>query len=333
MKGPVIAARFDMDAVDVTETTDTNHRPVAEGFASVNEGMMHACGHDTHTAIGLGVARVLMEMKDSLSGTVKLIFQPGEEGVRGAKSIADSGILDDVDYILGGHIGVIEHALGKTACKMGGFFATTKLDAVFTGVPSHAAGSPEKGKNALLAAASAALSISAIPRHSGGSSRVNVGTLHAGSGRNVIPSEAVLRLETRGETSEINDYIRERTLSILEGAAQMYDVSLETRFMGSAESAFSSDDYGEYAQQTAQNLPGIDGILEDVSMGGGGSEDFTYMMRRVQDHGGKAIFMLYGTNMVSSHHNGSFDIDERTLPIAVEQVSAIILKTSSDFSS
>ena len=95
--GSVIGFRFDMDAVDVEESTAQEHLPAREGFASLHKGSMHACGHDAHTVTGLALARLLAENRDSWRGTVKLVFQPAEEGVRGARSIAESGYLDDVD--------------------------------------------------------------------------------------------------------------------------------------------------------------------------------------------------------------------------------------------
>ena len=85
--GPTVAFRFDMDANDVIEAEVDGHRPYREGFASVNKGAMHACGHDGHTTLGLSLAEVLVGLKDALTGTVKIIFQPAEEGVRGAKAM------------------------------------------------------------------------------------------------------------------------------------------------------------------------------------------------------------------------------------------------------
>ena len=103
-EGPTVAMRFDIDALGVVESEEPDHRPFALGFASVNRGAMHACGHDGHATVGMGVAEVLMAIKDHLHGTVKLIFQPAEEGVRGAKSIVAKGHLDGVDYFLGSHM-------------------------------------------------------------------------------------------------------------------------------------------------------------------------------------------------------------------------------------
>ena len=129
--GPVTAFRFDMDAVDLMESTDKDHFPFREGFASVNENAMHACGHDGHTAIGLGLAEVLINNRDKFSGKIKLIFQPAEEGVRGAKSMAKSGIIDDVDLIFGLHLGLKADSGGELFPGSSGFLATSKFDAFF----------------------------------------------------------------------------------------------------------------------------------------------------------------------------------------------------------
>ena len=208
-EGPTVAMRFDIDALGVFEASDEEHRPYREGFSSVNNGFMHACGHDGHTSIGLGVAKILMEIKDSLHGTVKLIFQPAEEGVRGAKSIVEKGHLDDVDFGIGNHISNRSAKAGDAELIPGIYssLATTKLDVVYKGKASHAGAAPHLGNNALLAAASAVMNLNAIPRHGEGASRINIGTLHAGSGRNVIADEAKMELEIRGATTEINAYM------------------------------------------------------------------------------------------------------------------------------
>ena len=186
--GPVVALRFDMDSNDVDETDAPDHLPNREGFASLHAGAMHACGHDGHTTVGLAVANLLSERRDDLAGTLKLIFQPAEEGVRGAKAMTDRGVVDDVVYMLGAHFRFKIKETGSIACNVTGFFATGKYDARFTGRASHAGAAPEAGRNALLAAACAALNLHAIPRHSGGTSRINVGVLEAGTGRNVMPT-------------------------------------------------------------------------------------------------------------------------------------------------
>ena len=103
--GPTLAFRVDMDALDLSEALDDSHRPFRDGFASCNPGMMHACGHDGHTTIGLGLAQVLKQYEAQLNGTIKLIFQPAEEGTRGARAMVAAGALDGVDYFTAIHIG------------------------------------------------------------------------------------------------------------------------------------------------------------------------------------------------------------------------------------
>ena len=133
--GPTVAMRFDIDALGMQECPEDAHRPAREGFASVNRGMMHACGHDAHAAIGLGVAKVLSEMKDQLHGTVKLLFQPGEEGARGAKAMVAAGHLDDVDVFLGAHVAPTESLDdGDVTPGTYGSLATTKYDVTFRGL-------------------------------------------------------------------------------------------------------------------------------------------------------------------------------------------------------
>jgi aminobenzoyl-glutamate utilization protein A len=161
--GPTLAFRVDMDALDLSEALDDSHRPFRDGFASCNPGMMHACAHDGHTTIGLGLAQVLKQNEAQLNGTIKLIFQPAEEGTRGARAMVAAGALDDVDYFTAIHIGTGVPA-GTVICGSDNFMATTKFDVSFTGVAAHAGGKPEDGRNALLAAAQAASPCTASPR-------------------------------------------------------------------------------------------------------------------------------------------------------------------------
>ena len=320
--GPVVALRFDMDANEVQEKTDTHHRPCKEGFASLHEGVMHACGHDGHTAIGLGVAKILQEQKAKLCGTIKLIFQPAEEGVRGAKAMVEAGVADDVDYLFGMHLGFLADGSDCFICGTDGFLATSKLDAYFHGVPAHAGAAPQEGRNALLAAANAAVSLHAIPRHAAGVSRINVGVLEAGSGRNVIAEQAVLKLETRGETSAINCFMQEEALRIIHGAAAMQGVSVTTREMGGAASGQSDPAMANLLRQAAE----ISGLFSTIEDRGnlGASEDFTYFLERVQKRGGQGGYAMVGINRTAGHHDGAFDFDEAALGNAVTVLALVI---------
>jgi len=321
-EGPTIGLRFDMDAIDLVESQDPDHRPVREGFVSVNEGATHACGHDAHTAVGLALAEVLARLQDQLHGTVKLVFQPAEEGVRGAKAMVAAGVVDDVDYMLGMHV-YSGWDLGQIDPGRGGFLATTKFDAFLRGTPAHAGGVPNQGKNALLAAATAVLNLQAIPRHREGKTRINVGRLTAGTGRNVIPDRAHLVVESRGETTELNDYVYGYALRILEAAAAMHDCSLEVKAMGGAQSADSDAALRERVVALVGQMPDLSLREPEPS---GGSEDFTYMMARVQERGGLAANIGVGAKSGGwGHHTAEFDIDERALTVATRLLAVLVL--------
>ncbi|MFN2363816.1 MAG: amidohydrolase [Halarsenatibacteraceae bacterium] len=322
-EGPTLGFRFDMDAVEMTESQSDKHRPVAEGFVSKNEKAAHACGHDGHTAIGLGLAEVLVNNQDKISGKIKLIFQPAEEGVRGAKSIVEKGILDDLDYLYGLHLGLNLDS-GEVYPGAEGFLATSKFDAIFQGEPAHAGGSPEAGKNSLLAASSAVNNLYAISRHSGGTTRINVGRLEAGTGRNVIPDRAKLIIETRGSTSELNQYMYDQAVRVLKGSADIYQQELEIKAMGGAKSVDSDKGLMDKVYQIAKNSEGIKYVHQGaVEMGG--SEDFTYMMEKVQENGGQATFIILGSEIVSAHHTAEFDFNEADLIRGVNLLARLAL--------
>jgi len=316
-EGPTVAMRFDIDALGVIESADEDHLPAKEGFASINDGTMHACGHDGHAVSGLGVAAVLMQIKDQLHGTVKLIFQPSEEGVRGAKSIVANGHLDDVDYLFGCHTTGMNAEESDITPGSYGSLASFKYDVTLRGLAAHAGGSPHRGKNALLAAASAVTSLYAIPRHGAGASRINVGRLIAGSGRNVIADEAFMELEVRGDTNEINEYVSDYAMRILEHTAAMHDCTLDVKLMGAAESLTSDLPLCQRIAGVCANHLGMK-VSDDLSIKLGGSEDISYMMNRVQSHGGQAVFMRVRSPIAAGAHNRKFDFDESYMTKAVK---------------
>ena len=323
--GPTVCFRFDIDSNDLVELKDESHRPFAEGFASVNDGAMHGCGHDGHAAIGLGLATKLTEFKGDLTGTVKIIFQPAEEGVRGAHSIVAAGWFDDVDLFVATHL-KSDDEKGSVLTGSDGYLASTKLDVTFTGLGSHAGGDPEKGKNALLAAASATLNLHAIPRHSAGASRINVGTFHAGEGRNVVPRAAALKVETRGQSSEINEYMETRAREVIAGAAQMYDVDVEVTVVGKADQESPSPELLPYIRTCFEGVEGVNAISDTGGLGG--SEDATAMMKRVKERGGLATYVQIGMDTSWGHHTERFDVDEDMLGVGVEAEANVALGAS-----
>lgn len=319
--GPTLAIRFDIDCVPVTECTDDTHVPAKEGFISKNPGFMHACGHDAHMSMGLAVAHWVMDNKDKLSGKIKILFQPAEEGVRGAAGMAASGILDDCDYFLGSHVAMSAKS-GEIATNLYGYLCTTKLDVTFHGKPAHAGACPQEGRNALTAAANATVQMMGISRHSGGMTRINIGQLIAGEGRNVIPSKAVMKLEVRGETGEINQYMVDQVTNICKGIAMSFGVTYEMRKMGEAVDLTADQELVDILNAAGRATPGI--TVVDKALNFGGSEDATILARRVQAHGGKAAFFLWGSDRPSGHHTSTFDIKESDLDPALEVWTHII---------
>lgn len=321
-EGPTVALRFDIDSLPIVEAEDEDHFPAREGFVSINKGCMHACGHDGHATIGLGTAKLLMELKEHLHGTVKLIFQPAEEGVRGARSIVANGHLDDAQYALGAHIakrGPTHQGLEMYPGSFG-TLATCKYDALYTGKSAHAGHSAHLGSNALLAAASAVVNLQAIPRHGGGVNQINVGTLRAGSGRNVIADEAFMEIEVRGSTTEICDYMGNYAQRVLEHAAAMHGCTCEIRMMGAASSMRSSDALAAKLAEvcrTQLHMASGEGLFPSA-----GSEDYAYFCNRVQELGGEATFMRVFADIAGRSHNYRYDFSEDALSRGVKIFTA-----------
>jgi aminobenzoyl-glutamate utilization protein A len=326
--GPTVAIRVDIDSIDLAETDDPSHIPVAEGFASCHPGSMHACGHDAHAAIGIGVAKILCACADRLAGKVVLIFQPGEEGLRGAKSMTDAGILQGCDYFFSGHIGLHSLPTGTVCTGVTGILANSKLDVTFHGRSAHAAAAPEKGRNALAAAATATLNLLAIPPHHKGVSRINVGTLEAGTARNIIPDHAFMRLETRGATNEINEYMLQSANRICESAAQMHGCTCEILSAGSAGTAESDQTLADRAAQILEKVPGVTKLADKLDFSA--SEDVVTMMTAVQSAGGKATELLFPIPLKAPHHNDHFDIDEAVIGLAARCFAQLALEIGND---
>lgn len=321
--GPIFTFRFDIDCVYVQESNDETHQPNKQGFASCRSGLMHACGHDGHTAIGLGLACWLKQNIYALQGKYKLIFQPAEEGVRGARPISDSGILDDTDYFMGMHIGC-NLKKGEIALDPFDFLCTTKLDISLKGKIADAMDEPEKGNNALAGACFLVNEILATPRHGKGMTRVNIGTLIAGENRSLIPSYAKMQLEVRGQDAEITQYLFDNIKRYVDAAAVAYQLDTKIEITGEATNFRNDPEMINIMQGIINSHP----ELVNITLPLGGSEDVSLMIRRVQEKGGKAIFFLVGADQSDGHHKEKFDIDEDALSIGltlfIESILSII---------
>ena len=319
--GPVIALRADMDALPIQE--DHPDAP----YCSKTAGVMHACGHDAHAAMGLAVAHWIHDNAKELRGTIKLIFQPAEEGTKGAAGIAYSKNLDDVDYLVGGHIGV-DAKLHEVAVIRNGFLATTKMNVTFTGVPAHAGAAAELGRNALMAACSAAMQIMGIARHGKGDTSVNIGTISAGEGRNVVPVHAKMELEVRGKNDEINRYMQETAERMIRGSAESYGVKYKIDVMGMATDIHSDSALSDMLEEEAKKVPTVKKVFDINSCTG--SEDCSLLMKTVQKHGGQATFFYYGCNH-HGHHRGDFEIqDTESMPEGFEIFVRMLERLNSD---
>jgi aminobenzoyl-glutamate utilization protein A len=316
--GPTVALRVDIDGLPRAESTDDGHLPAREGFRS-ETGAMHACGHDGHATIGLGVLERITG--SGFEGTLKLLFQPAEEVVGGGKPMAQSGHLDDVDYLLALHLG-LDHPTGEVVAGIDGFLAVTQLRAEFTGEPGHAGARPEEGRNAVQALATAVQNLYAIPRHSDGATRVNAGRVEGGLASNIIPESATLVGELRGETTELRDYMDDRARRILDSAADMHVCDVDVTVEGEAPSATSDEALVAAVEALAGRIDGVDSIVHRDDLGG--SEDATELLRHVQQRGGTAAYVCVGTDHPGGHHTATFDVDEDSLTIGVDLLSAAV---------
>lgn len=324
-EGPFLAVRFDMDCNDVSECDAADHRPNMEGYASVNKGAMHACGHDAHVSIALALAELVASMRDQFTGKIRFIFQPAEEGVRGAMPMEKAGAVEGVDQIFGMHIGFQANKLGKVICGTKNFLATTKADITFTGVPAHAGNAPEEGKNALLAAATALLNMHAIPRSGKGDTRITVGKLIGGEGRNVIPPKAVLVLETRGITSALDEYMFGEVKRIAKAAADMWGCGYSIDIKGGTKSGESDLEVAEVVAEEARAMGCFNEVIVEQNFGA--SEDYSHFMSTVQANGGKGTYVQVGSNLSAGHHNGHFDFDEKALEDSLVLMARCVYRT------
>lgn len=306
--GPNIGFRFDIDANELCESDSLGHLPNILNFSSKNSFAMHACGHDAHMSIGIELAKILASNINKLKGKIIFIFQPAEEGVRGAYSLMNNPIIDKLDYLAGMHIGM-DVKSGEIGVGSHGFLATKKIDIIFKGKASHAGASPEKGHNALLAASSAVLNFNSLAQHSMGEARINVGKLNAGSGRNIIANKAKIEMEIRGENDHIISYLYDGVNRIVEGSAISYDCSYEIEIKGQAPSLISYDE--EFIKNLRNYYKEKSYKLVDANLKG--SEDIAYLLNEVRKAGGKTVHFILGSNLKDSHHSEEFDINEKDM--------------------
>ena len=320
LPGPTVVIRIDLDALPITEAADG--RPAVEGWTSQRSGIMHACGHDGHIAIGLGVAQLLAERAGEFAGRLRLLFQPAEEGARGARSVVEAGWLEGADVLLGFHIG-LGVPTGSLALGVQGFLASKKFRLRLTGRPAHAGNAPEQGRNALIGACQIVLALQSLAQSSRPNVRVNVGVMNAGRALNVVPENAELAFELRAGAQHDLDALVERAAEVVEGIARAHGLQHAINLIGEAAAWANPPEMAGWAREVAQRADLFTNHLMQHEFGA--SEDATLMLRAVADRGGLGGYFVLGSDLASGHHTANFDFDEGVLSSGAAFISALAL--------
>ena len=324
-EGPSVGLRVDIDGLHCTESDDPDHVPAAEGFRSEHDGMMHACGHDAHMTMGLGVLEAVKE--SDFQGTFTVFFQPAEEEAGGGKAMAESPYADGLDYLFGVHVG-LNHPTGEVVAGMVEPLAMAHFTAEFEGTSAHAGKAPNTGANAILATATAIQNLYTIPRHEDGMTRVNVGRMSGGSASNVIAEEASIFGEVRGETTALMEYMKREVERTLYAAAEMHDCDVDLTFVSESPRADSDPELARVVQSVASEHPDVNSTPLHAPFGA--SEDATFLMERVQREGGLSTYAIVGTDHPTNHHTPTFDVDEASIGIGVDVLADAVLSVSRD---
>lgn len=326
-KGPVVLFRFDMDALPLNECNNQTHFPVKKGFQSKYKNYMHACGHDAHAAIGLGLAFVLKELKDQIKGKIILLFQPAEEGLRGANALINNPLFKNIEYAVGFHLWAHKH-LGQIICGTNEQMASSKFDVFINGKAAHAGLNPDDGMNALLPAAEIILELEKIRKNDPCNTKLNVGIIEGGAGRNIICPKVKMCIETRANHSKLNQQIYHECVAIIQEKVNKYGCKYQITPTGYADAADSNVNLAKIIQTTAQNLSYFSDIrLQEKA--GGNCEDFTVFMNHIHKNGGYASYIGIGAGKnAGAHHTSNFDIDEKCFIHVLDLLTGICLNTA-----
>ncbi len=322
--GRVVLARADMDALPITEENDVE-------YASQTKGVMHACGHDGHTAILLGVARLLAAHREELCGTVKFVFQPAEEGMGGALRMIEAGVLENptADLALALHLWN-EQPLGWLGIPQGPALAGAEIFEIkVRGKGGHGA-VPHRSTDPVLAASQMVVALQSIVSRNVEPLKaavVSVCTIHGGEAFNVIPQEVKLSGTIRTFEPEVHEKVLERFEVIVYGLAETMGCQAELELKQVAPAVINRADLANRWQALARQLfpeATVDGN-NYVSMG---SEDMAFFFERVP-----GCFAFVGSanrekGLTAGHHHPRFDFDEQALPRAVALLAAAIFDFS-----
>jgi len=309
---PVLLLRFDMDALPILEENDVD-------YASQNPGVMHACGHDSHVAIGLSVAKLLAAKRETLQGTAKFVFQPAEEGGGGAERMLDEGVLENPkpDYSMGVHVWndkpVGWYGLTKGPVMAGAEIFSVKLE----GKGAHAA-SPHQGVDPVVAAAQIITALQTILSRNVPpleSAVVSVCQVDSGTAFNIIPQQANFSGTIRTFKPEVFERVKQRFTSIVNDVASAFDCQAEISIKRITYPVVNDPKLVDL-MANAVHAVDVDAVI-DFSLQTMGSEDFSFMMHDIP-----GCFVMIGSanfekGLNYGHHHPKFDIDEACLPYAV----------------
>jgi len=320
--GPVVLLRFDMDALPIVEETGA-------AYASENPGVMHACGHDGHTSIGLTVARLLHAHSQELAGTVKFVFQPAEEGLRGAELMVEQGVLQNPrpDISLAMHLWN-DKPLGWLGISDGAVMAAAEMFKVrITGKGGHGA-APHLAIDPVLAAAHVITALQSIPARNVAplqAAVISVTTLRAGEAFNIIPQYAELTGTIRTFEPEVRLMVLERFHQVINGVADAMGCKADIQCEGITPAVINREPIARRVRAVAERvLPDSPVTSHFATMG---SEDMAFMM---QDIPGCFIFVGSANSdkgLDAPHHHPRFDIDEEALP----KGAALMAAAAADF--
>ncbi len=319
--GPVVLVRFDIDALPVHEELQAEYR-------SQIDGVMHACGHDGHMAIGLTVARLLVQRRDQINGTVKFVFQPAEEGLGGAERMLAEGVLDapKVDYALSMHLWN-QNPVGWLGIAPGSVMAGADIfKATIQGKGGHG-GIPEQTVDPVLASAQIITALQSIVSRNVSplnSAVVSVTSVRAGEAFNVIPPSAELRGTIRTFQPSTREMVLQRMEEIITGVSSAMGCEAELDLQLLTPPVVNDPDVTEQVLRAAQTV--FPDAKIDRQVKTSVSEDMAFMLDKIPG----CYFFVGSANpekgLNHSHHSPSFDFDEAALPVGSALMSAAILR-------
>jgi len=331
--GPVVGLRADMDALPVTERTDVPFKSTAIGEYQGNQvGVMHACGHDTHVAILMGVAQILTELQDELEGSVKFIFQPAEEGAPageegGAELMVKEGVLKnpDVAAIFGLHISDAT-PVGVITYREGGIMASSNTFQITVyGKQAHGS-APWSGIDPIVTAAQIINNLQTIVSRNmeltNEAAVVTVGQIHGGVRSNIIPEEVFMEGTIRALDNDMRDYIFERIESIATKTAEAMGARAEVTISHGYPITYNDP---ELTRQMVATLEGAAGVGKVVTIPAiTGAEDFSFFQQQIPG----LYFFLGGLpegGIPAGHHTPDFYIDESGLELGVRTLGHLVV--------